>query len=507
MMHRVPLLLGAGAIVEAQQAGTVKDEFHPEMPLQVCTTAGGCSGENTTITMDANWRWLHNVGGYYNCFDGGSQNSTGWNSTYCPDSDSCCKNCALDGVEEPDWSQIYGVNATDGGYNLGLVQGGNVGSRFYLLNGDKYRMFNLKNKEFSFDVDVSTIGCGVNGALYFVEMPEDGGVADARLDLNKAGAKFGTGYCDAQCANDIKFIGGVANIEYSYGSCCAEVDIWEANNQATAYTMHPCSFEGQLRCEGSDCGQVCDHGGCDFNSYRNGVKDFFGVGSGFAVDTSRPVTVVTQFVTDDQTDTGNLVEVRRFYVQDGKKIANSQTNLPGVDAFDSITDDNCAAQKDAFGESNDFKTYGGMQGMSDAMDRGMVLVLSVWDDHAANMLWLDSVYPPAATGPGAERGPCATDSGDPSDVETKFADAYVGFTNIKFGEIGSTGGAPGPVPPSPGPAPAPTPASECCTWDGKYCGDTSDYCKATASQCADCGGTWCTDCLPPWTTTAAPITV
>merc|ERR1712137_882118 len=82
--------------------------------------------------------------------------------------------------------------------------------------------------------------------------------------------------------------------------------------------------------------------------------------------------------------------------------------------------------------------------------------MSVWDDHAANMLWLDSVYPPSATWAGAEREPCATDSGDPSDVETKFADAYVSFMNIKFGEIGSAGGAPSPVPPSPGPTPAPT---------------------------------------------------
>jgi cellulose 1,4-beta-cellobiosidase len=27
------------------------------------------------------------------------------------------------------------------------------------------------------------------------------------------------------------------------------------------------------------------------------------------------------------------------------------------------------------------------------MDRGMVLVLSLWDDHDVNMLWLDSDYP------------------------------------------------------------------------------------------------------------------
>ena len=36
-------------------------------------------------------------------------------------------------------------------------------------------MFKLKNKEFTFDVDVSELPCGLNGALYFVEMEADGG--------------------------------------------------------------------------------------------------------------------------------------------------------------------------------------------------------------------------------------------------------------------------------------------------------------------------------------------
>merc|ERR1711862_626781 len=102
-----------------------------------------------------------------------------------------------------------------------------------------------------------------------------------------------------------------------------------------------------------------------------------------------------------------------------------------------------------------------------------------------------------------EEGTCPTTSGVPKDVETNQADSKVTFSDIKYGPIGSTTGGPSP---SPSPTPAPTPSSECCTWDGKYCGATSDYCKATASQCADCGGTWCTDCLPPWTT-AAPMTV
>jgi len=38
--------------------------------------------------------------------------------------------------------------------------------------------------------------------------------------------------------------------------------------------------------------------------------------------------------------------------------------------------------------------------MSTAMAGGMTLVMSVWDDHYANMLWLDSTYPTTKTGPG-----------------------------------------------------------------------------------------------------------
>lgn len=56
---------------------------------------------------------------------------------------------------------------------------------------------NLLGNEFTFDVDASQLPCGLNGALYFVTMDPDGG--QARFPANNAGAKFGTGYCDAQC--------------------------------------------------------------------------------------------------------------------------------------------------------------------------------------------------------------------------------------------------------------------------------------------------------------------
>lgn len=37
----------------------------------------------------------------------------------------------------------------------------------------KYQMFKLLGNEFTFDVDVNQLGCGLNGAVYFVSMDAD----------------------------------------------------------------------------------------------------------------------------------------------------------------------------------------------------------------------------------------------------------------------------------------------------------------------------------------------
>jgi cellulose 1,4-beta-cellobiosidase len=80
-----------------------------------------------------------------------------------------------------------------------------------------------------------------------------------------------------------------------------------------------------------------------------------------------------------------------------------------------------------------------MKSMSDALGKGMVLVMSLWDDHYADMLWLDSTYPPEKAGqPGSERGGCDAASGKPDTVESSQPNAQVTFSNIKFGDIGST---------------------------------------------------------------------
>lgn len=267
-----------------------------------------------------------------------------------------------------------------------------------------------------------------------------------------------TGYCDAQCPLDIKFINGEANSEGwkgsdsdpnggagKYGACCPEMDIWEANLDATAYTPHPCKSDGLARCEGADCGNgaddryksICDKDGCDFNSFRLGNKDFYGPAK--TVDTTKPVTVITQFETVDGTDSGALKQINRFYVQGGKTIANSVAAVSGVDAVNHITDDFCKQQKSVFGDNDYFTELGGLGQMAKALSN-MVLVMSIWDDHSASMNWLDSRFPVDGdvSKPGVLRGRCDPEAGLPKNIESAHPDAAVVFSDIKFGAINST---------------------------------------------------------------------
>ncbi|CAL4061039.1 unnamed protein product, partial [Meganyctiphanes norvegica] len=230
-----------------QQLGTNTAEEHLMLSIGVCKEGdnGKCEFEQASITIDSNWRWTHVADDYVNCFTGNL-----WDEEYCPDAATCTENCALDGVDEATWTGTYGITSWDEGDTSGMeltfvTEGpysSNVGSRVYLLDTDdeNYRMFTLKNREFTMDVDVSGIGCGLNGAVYFVEMEKDGGLSE--FEGNNCGSNYGTGYCDAQCPHDMKWIAGEANCEGwnpadndansgtgQYGACCFEMDIWEAN--------------------------------------------------------------------------------------------------------------------------------------------------------------------------------------------------------------------------------------------------------------------------------------
>ena len=443
-------------LTSAQQVGHNKQEMHLPLNLKNCSN-GVCQTQKKSITMDANWRWLHNNGGYQNCYEGSR-----WNTQFCPDGKTCAQNCALEGVDNGDWTSPYGVHSDGNELKLNFVTQGqygkNIGSRTFMLNTEsEYEMFKLLGKEFTFTANVSEMPCGLNGALYFVEMDKTGNMGNG----NQAGAKYGTGYCDAQCPHDVKFIDGVANSEGwapsptdpnagfgKLGSCCAELDIWEANKVATSFTAHPCSIDGQKMCSDPvTCGDntgghrykgVCDKDGCDMQPFRSGNKDFFGEGPQFKVDSSKPVTVVTQFITDAN---GDLSEIRRKFIQNGKVIEHPHTAVDTMDKqFDSITDEMCDATKSAFQDNKDFQKKGGLKKMGQSMKNGMVLVMSIWDDHDQNMLWLDSTFPKDKTSWGGPRGTCSTESGKPDEVEKMYPNSHVMFSDIRIGDIDSTYG-------------------------------------------------------------------
>ncbi|TPX31673.1 hypothetical protein SmJEL517_g05045 [Synchytrium microbalum] len=454
-MSRRLIAMALITLGNAQSPGTLTPETQPKFNIQQCTAAG-CTSVPGTLTVDANWRWFHTSNGSTGCYNGNK-----WDATLCPDGKTCVKNCVLEGA---DYTGSYGITSDGNAVTLSYVTAGkyamNIGSRLFLLASDtKYRMFNVLGKELSFDVELSSLGCGLNGALYFSAMDEDGGVA--KYPTNTAGAKYGTGYCDAQCPRDVKFINGEANVGNwtpstvdmnagtgQYGTCCAEMDIWEANSISSAYTPHVCSVTNQTRCaQGAECGDgadryngLCDKDGCDLNTYRMGQPGFYGPGATGGIDTTTKFTVVTQFITSDGTPAGTLTEIKRKYIQNGKVIETPSTNVTGMPAYQSVTDKFCNDQKTAFNDTNAFGKMGGLAAMGQAMQKGMVLVISLWTDNAANMLWLDSSYPPTKSpgSPGVTRGTCSPQSGVPGDIQNQMPNAKVTFSNVKIGDLGTT---------------------------------------------------------------------
>ncbi len=210
------------------------------------------------------------------------------------------------------------------------------------------------------------------------------------------------------------------------------MDLWEVNKAATALTPHPCNVTGVYKCSGALCGSpdryggVCDMDGCDYNPYRNGAPSFYQPDA--TLDTNKPMTVVTQFITTTGDAKGALKEIRRIYVQGGKVIDNASVQVPGIDKGNSISEQYCSQKLKAFGGTSNYDARGGMKGMGDALGRGMVLIFSIWDDAGQNMNWLDS----------GNAGPCNSTVGTPAIIQAQYSDSSDTWSNVKWGDIGST---------------------------------------------------------------------
>ncbi|ORY66024.1 endoglucanase-like protein [Pseudomassariella vexata] len=389
-------------------------EVHPELTTYRCTVAGGCTAATNYIVLDALAHTVHQVDNSYGCGEWGNTP----NATVCPTEEACAQNCIQEGIS--DYSTI-GVTTDGAALRVQMiVNDTTVSPRIYLLDETEqnYEMVKLTGAEFTFDVDVTKLPCGMNSALYLSEMLVDGG----KSDLNTGGAYWGSGYCDAQCYVT-PFVNGVGNIDGA-GACCSEMDIWEANKRSQQLAPHPCNQTGLYLCQGDECASdgVCDKNGCSWNPYKIGQPDYYGTGESFTVDTNKPFTVVTQFPADDA---GNLVGIDRIYVQDGTVFYAEQVQKEGLPAVTGITDEYCTAAG-----AERFMDLGANAGMGDALTRGMVLAISLWWDTATFMQWLDSEAQGA--------GPCNATEGDPTVIVQVEPFPEVTFSNLKWGELGST---------------------------------------------------------------------
>lgn len=229
------------------------------------------------------------------------------------------------------------LNSTTGGHSITMKWGGET--RAFVVDKpiddmpvDNYVGFTLLNKELSYDVDISTVGCSCNAALFFVSLPgynSDGSVAHG--DYNPY-------YCDA---NDI---GGV---------WCWEHDTIESNKYTMTTTPHKCSSAAG--------GYIasCDKGGCGTNAYK---VDPTGMcpDSKCKIDTRQPFRISQSYGVD--ADSKKLNKISNRFVQ-----GNSTFEWTACNDADYL------------------------QQMTGALQGSMKMVFQLWGTTNSGMSWLDGV--------------------------------------------------------------------------------------------------------------------
>ncbi len=193
-------------------------------------------------------------------------------------------------VVGPDWS-AGNVKVEGNGFTL------RGGGRIYLAakatddfnDPNMYWQVHLNDKHFSYDEDLSNVGCKCNAASYFSQMP----AYNAGQQPDKGPG--GDWYCDANNVN---------------GFWCPEYDTNEANKFNMASTLHTCNYVPP------HFFSTCDKGGCQTHIY-------FAKSNGFCprddctINTKKPFTV---------SHTQNASFVNNWYSQEGRTMSFNVCN-------------------------------------------------------------------------------------------------------------------------------------------------------------------------------------
>jgi len=203
-------LLAAPLLVVAQLVGDAVPEEHPPMTWSRCTSSGSCTDVTGSIVLDAEHRWLRLNGTWENCYYGGTRWTGGGTWDNCDSNADCTAKCALEGADSTyDRQMDFENKLIRMRYHQYADFSEYMNTRVFLMESgseERYEMFELLGNELSFEVHLGSVPCGLNAALRFVAMDQDGGVG--RYEGQKAGARYGTGYCDASCPRSLRWVAG-----------------------------------------------------------------------------------------------------------------------------------------------------------------------------------------------------------------------------------------------------------------------------------------------------------
>jgi hypothetical protein len=104
--------------------------------------------------------------------------------------------------------------------------------------------------------------------------------------------------------------------------------------------------------------------------------------------------------------------------------------------YNSVCDEFCVVQKKAFDENHSFTEYRGFRQLGASLNKGHVLVLSLWDGHDVNMLWRNSVDATNSNKEGSDPGPWESSSGAPiypRNNGKRSAIDLCGFLHVRIG--------------------------------------------------------------------------
>lgn len=326
-------------------------------------------------------------------------------------------------------SRVYITNICANAYKEGTCTsdyhqaGQDPNCGFYqIASNNAFTQFQLLNKRLEFDVDLSMAGCCCDLSLYFVGMP--GVYKDSKGNLMLYDGPVGDFYCDANawssiCGTDPNSgtfpsppPGGITGGAADY-VVCPEMDIIEANKSGIHITPHACNINDNggyfnqgsagmymkgdeftvdeigtsglpkkitvnnkdyANCDKSYGDKLCDTDGRAIGNAGTGVKTIIPgstYGRGKNLDTTKPFHFAIQF--KQSTSNGyDTVELNVILSQNGNQIYSNRSIY-----------------------ENGNNKWG--QKMLATLKRGMVMVISYWQDKANTTAWLDGGNPAQCT--------------------------------------------------------------------------------------------------------------